>query len=83
MDDPRIAVNNSTESPKSLAPAKNVSELQQTMEKNERNEAFFKLADQWLQSNVETVCKAQSHSHLKVRLELISSAKLLLIKCSR
>jgi hypothetical protein len=83
MDDPQITVNSSIESPKSLASAKNVSEIQQTMERNERNEAFFKLADQWLQSNVETVCKAQRHSHHRVRLELISSAKLLLIKCSR
>jgi hypothetical protein len=82
MDDPRV-VSDSMESPTPLQSASSITEIQQTIAKNERNEAFFKLANQWLLSNVEAVCKAQSHSHYKVRMELVASAKLLLIKCSR
>jgi hypothetical protein len=41
------------------------------------------MADQSLIGNVEAVCAAKSHSHHKVRLELISSSQLILEKCSK
>ncbi|CAB3376131.1 Hypothetical predicted protein [Cloeon dipterum] len=71
------------EKPKSLSSASNLAEVQQVISDNKRNAAFFKLADQMLQANVEAVCSAQNHSHHKVRLELIASAKLILVKCSK